>query len=303
MMNYFNDMFTGKQEQAKKERTPDEVQAFVNESKENRQKCYTMADEMALKVGNDPASLQLYLDVQGTFPRYSVNNALLLAEQRPEATQIGDLRYWREQKVYIQNSEFNNPILILEPGDEYRREDGSIGTYYNAKKVYDVSQTKQYHHKEHGRQFDINMLCMALAKKSPVSFSSVTPEQMPEGYAVLYDDNSNKIYMRNGLDDGNKVFQLTSMEIAHALMAQNNPQYDRNECHMYAYAASYLLCKQYGVPTDGYEFDVSVQGDGKEPQDIKKELMNIKAVADEISNRMEPALVKNRAVKEAGFER
>lgn len=302
-MNKFNDIFTGNQNQTKKERTSEEIQAFVNESKENRQKCYAMADDMALKIGNDPASLQLYLDVQAAFPRYSVNNALLLAEQCPEARQVGDLRYWREKKVYIQNSEFDKPILILEPGDEYRREDGSVGTYYNAKKVYDISQTKQSHHKEQGRQFDINTLCMALAKKSPVSFSSVTAEQMPEGYAVLFDENSNKIYMSNNLDDGNKVFQLASMEIAHALMAQNDPQYDRNECHIYAYTASYLLCKQYGVPTDGYEFDVSVQAEGTQPQDIKKELMKIKAVADEISNRMEPSLAKNRAVKENHFER
>lgn len=303
MMNNLNDIFTGNQDYTKKERTPEEIQAFVNESKENRQNCYKMADEMALKIADNPEDLKLYLDKQATFPRYSVNNVLLLAQQCPEATQVGDLRYWREKKVYIKNSEFADPILILEPGDEFRREDGSTGTYYNAKKVYDVSQTKQYRHKENGRPFDTTTLCMALARKSPVPFSSVTPEQMPEGYAVLYDENSNKIYMRDGLNDGNKVFQLTSMEVAHALMAQNNPQYDRNECHMYAYAASYLLCKQYGVPTDGYEFDVSVQADGKEPQDIKKELMKIKAVADEISNRMEPALEKSRTPKETNFER
>ena len=29
----------------------------------------------------------------------------------------------------------------MEPGKEYEREDGSTGTYYNAKKVYDISQT------------------------------------------------------------------------------------------------------------------------------------------------------------------
>lgn len=302
-MNDFNDIFTGNQEHGKKERTPEEVQAFVNESKENRQKCYAMADEMALKIGDDSASLKLYLDMQGAFPRHSVNNVLLLAKQCPKAKRIGDLRYWREQKVYIQKAEFNNPILILEPGDEYRREDGSVGTYYNAKKVYDVSQTNQYHHKEQEKHFDINTLCMALAKKSPVGFSSVTPEQMPQEYAVLFDENSNKIYMRNGLNDGNQVFQLTTMEIAHALMAQDNPQYERNECHMYAYTASYLLCKQYGVPTDGFEFDFSLQADGKEPQDIKKKLMKIKAVASEISNRMEPALIKSRAEKENSHER
>ena len=70
---------------------------------------------------------------------------------------------------------------------------------------------------------------------------------MPQGYAVLYDKNSDRIYLRNGLDDGVKVFQLTTMEIAHAMMAKDNPDYDRNESHLTAYAASYMLCKQYGI--------------------------------------------------------
>lgn len=302
-MSNFNDMFTGTSNPVKAERTKEEINAFVAESKENRQKCYQMADDMALKIAKDPEYFKLYLDMQGTFPRYSVNNVLLLAEQFPEARKVGELRYWREQNVYIKKQEFSHPLLILEPGDEYRREDGSVGTYYNAKKVYDVSQTTNGRHKEAGALYDINTLCMALASNSPAQFKSLAPEQMPEGYAVMYDDNSNKIYMRNGLDDGTKVFQLTSMEIAHAFMAQNNPSYDRNECHLYAYAASYMLCKQYGVPTNGYEFDVTPQTSGKDPQQIKKELMNIKAVAEEISNRMEPSLEKSRNAKEKSFER
>ena len=32
-------------------------------------------------------------------------------------------------------------IVILEPGDEYTREDGSIGVSYNPKKVFDITQT------------------------------------------------------------------------------------------------------------------------------------------------------------------
>lgn len=132
-MSNFNEMFTGTTP-VKNERTKEDIDAFVAESKENRQKCYQMADEMALKIADDPAYFKQYLDMQGTFPRYSVNNVLLLAEQMPAATKVGELRYWREQNVYIKNQEFNKPLLILEPGDEYRREDGSVGTYYNAKK-------------------------------------------------------------------------------------------------------------------------------------------------------------------------
>lgn len=302
-MSKFNEMFTSTNETVKRDITQEQKDAFALESKENRQKCYQLADEMAVAVAQDPATFQLYLDMQSKFPRHSVNNALLLAKQMPEASQIGNGSYWFDKKVFIQKQELNHPILILEPGDEFRREDGSVGTYYNVKKVYDITQTKNGRHKEHANQFDINTLCMALASKSPVEFTSVASAQMPEGYAVMYDVNTNKIYMSDSLEDGNKVFQLTSMEIAHAIMAQNDPEYHRDDAHFNAYAASYLLCKQYGVPVNDFEFDLPLQVDSKEPQDIKKALSNIKIIAVEISSRMEPTLEKNKAAKEKSFER
>ena len=278
------------------------IEAFVAESKANRELCYTMADEMALNVSDNPKVFQSYLDVQSRFPNYSVNNALLILKQMPQATQLGDLNYWKNQKNYIRKNELDNNVLILEPGDEYRREDGSVGTYINAKKVYDISQSKNSRHRETPLN-DINSLIRAIANSSPVAFKSIAPEQMPQGYAVLYDKNSDRIYLRNGLDDGVKVFQLTTMEIAHAMMAKDNPDYDRNESHLTAYAASYMLCKQYGINTDDFTFEVSPESETNEPQDIKKELTKIKSIANDISNRMEPTLVKNRATKEKSYER
>lgn len=299
-MSNFNDMFTGipPSEEARQQ----SIDAFVAESKANRELCYSMADEMAMNVANDPKVFQSYLDMQSKFPNYSVNNALLVLKQMPQATQLGDLSYWKSQKNYIRRNELNKHILILEPGDEYRREDGSIGTYINAKKVYDISQSKNSRHREMPLN-DINSLIRALANSSPVAFKSITPEQMPQGYAILYDKNSDRIYLRNGLDDGVKVFQLTTMEIAHAMIAKDNPDYDRNESHLTAYATSYMLCKQYGINTEDFAFEVSLQSETNEPQDIKKELTKIKSIANNISNRMEPTLSKNRANKEKSYER
>ena len=87
------------------------------------------------------------------------------------------------------------------------------------------------------------------------------------------------------------------------MMAKDNPDYDRNESHLTAYAASYMLCKQYGINTEDFTFEVSPESETNEPQDIKKELTKIKSIANDISNRMEPALVKNRATKEKSYER
>ena len=87
------------------------------------------------------------------------------------------------------------------------------------------------------------------------------------------------------------------------MMAKDNLDYDRNKNHLTAYAVSYMLCKQYGINTDDFTFEVSPQSETNEPQYIKKELTKIKSIANDISNRMEPTLSKNRSNKEKTYER
>ena len=43
--------------------------------------------------------------------------------------------------VTVLEEEKRLPIIILEPGKAYRREDGSVGQNFYAKEVYDISQT------------------------------------------------------------------------------------------------------------------------------------------------------------------
>lgn len=64
----------------------------------------------------------------------------------PEAQKLGDYSYWRSQGTFVKRQERDKPVLILEPGKEYEREDGSIGTYYNAKKLYEPSQTSLHNY-------------------------------------------------------------------------------------------------------------------------------------------------------------
>ena len=51
-MSNFNDMFTGVP--SPEEARQNSIDAFVAESKANRELCYSMADEMAMNVANDP---------------------------------------------------------------------------------------------------------------------------------------------------------------------------------------------------------------------------------------------------------
>ena len=63
---------------------------------EQRREAYELIDNTCAEIAADGGAFQRYLDVQGHFDRYSVNNAILVSAQMPEATQLLPcLRPWR----------------------------------------------------------------------------------------------------------------------------------------------------------------------------------------------------------------
>ena len=160
----------------------DRKAAFIAESKKNRNRCYEMSEQMTEKVATDGQAFQKYLDIQSRFDRYTANNALLIMAQKPEAEKIGDYGYWKEKGVFVKRHERENPILIMEPGKEYKREDNSIGTYYNAKRVYDISQTTMDKKiQPPSEEITNKQLLRALVSSPPAAITTAEPDQMPEG--------------------------------------------------------------------------------------------------------------------------
>jgi len=296
-MNNFDDMLNVPVYQDEK------TAAFVAQSKENRTRCYEMADQTVMEIAGDGGSFQIYLDVQSRFDRYSVNNALLIMAQNPEATKLGDYGHWREQGVYVQRAEKQNPILILEPGKEYTREDGSTGQYYNAKKIYDIAQTTTKDKNQPSVTHDEKLVIRALIHNAPIALRTLEPEDMPAEVGALLDTANNCIDIRKGMS-AEDIFRSVSVELAHAEFAGNNPDYDRNENSLKAYCASYMLCKKNGIDTGGYSFDrVADAFEGMEAQEIKGELSDIRDAAGAISSRMAKVLEQGNNTRQPSHER
>ena len=176
----------------------DKKAAFIAESKNNRSRCYELSEQITNEVAADSGKFQQYLDVQARFDRYTANNALLILAQRPDAERLGDYGYWREQGVFVKRAERQNPVLIMEPGKEYEREDGSIGTYYNAKKLYDISQTTMSERPQPQTAMDERLLIRALINNPPASIVTAEPDQMPEDKGAIFEPEENCIYVRKG---------------------------------------------------------------------------------------------------------
>lgn len=272
----------------------DKVQAFIAESRNNRNRCYELSEQVTAQVATDGQMFQKYLDVQSTFDRYTANNALLILAQRPEAKKLGDYGYWRDHGTYLKRMERQNPVLIMEPGKTYEREDGSIGTYYNAKKLYDISQTTMADKSVEEVRYDERILIRALVSNPPANIVAAETDQMPDGKGAYFESKENCIYVRKGME-ATEIFQSLVPELVFAGYANGNLDYNRNEDAFHAYCATYMLCKKYGMDVSQFDFTQAPDFfENMEPQEVRGELSKARDAANAISGRMAKVLEQDR---------
>ena len=139
--------------------------AWAAQKKQERESAFAMIDETAQRMANDGGLFQSYLDVQARFDRYSVGNAVLITAQKADATQLSDFKGWKNNGVFIKKGE--SGIVLLEPGEEYTKEDGTVGVSYNSKKVFDISQTTAKVKDRPAMKRDERLLLKAIIHNAP----------------------------------------------------------------------------------------------------------------------------------------
>lgn len=298
-MSSFDDLFPQRNEQpAPQSNQSFDKEAWKQQKQEQREMVYSLIDDTAQTVAKDGTAFQKYLDVQSRFDRYSVANALLILAQKPDATRIADFDTWKEQGTYIRKKE--SGFFILEPGEEYQRDDGTVGISYNPKKMFDISQTGA-RKRETPSYPDDRTRIKALMDHAPVPIR--ISDTLPEGANALYLPETREIHIRKGMDAGN-IFRSLSQELAYAQMDKGDGSYSRSNYVFHAYCVSYMLCKQYCVDTNGYRFDRAPKMlEGLKSQDIRNELSVIREAAGEISGRMNQMLSEQRQQKRQEIER
>ena len=211
---------------------------WIKQRNENRALAYEML-ESATEELNNPDTVMAYLDIQSKFDRYSVSNALLVAYQNPEATRLCDSKTWQKNHVFINKGETG--IIILEPGKEYTRDDGKTVTPYNAKKVFDISQTNARPRQQSTRTPDARLVIKAMLKTSPVKYE--IKNELPEEVNAIYQPEAKMIFIRQGLD-GDEIVRALSKEIAYARLDKNN--FDKENIDFAAQAISYITTSRTG---------------------------------------------------------
>ena len=173
-------------------------------------------------------------------------------------------------------------ITILKAGKEFERPDHSVGVYYNAAKVFDISQTTSRMKGVSTTQLDERLLLKALITNAPCKME--VSDALSEHLNALYDPEQKTIFVRRGLD-GPTIFRSLSQELAHAHLdrGENN----RSENSLTAYCASYMLCKKYGISVDTYTFEPMPEKFCQmETADFRQELGKIRDAFKELHAEM-----------------
>ena len=271
---------------------PVDRDAWIAKKQAERQNVFGLIDSTVQEMQGNGAVLQSYLDVQARFDRYSVSNAILIAAQMPEATRLQTFDGWKDEGVYVQKGQ--DAISILEPGKEYQREDGSTGVNYNVKKVFDVSQTNSRQREFLNVPRDERALLKALITNAPCKMA--ISDEIPERFNALYKPEEKTIHIRQGLD-GPAIFRALTQELACAHLDKGD--FKRNESFFTAYCVSYVLCKRYGVPSDGITFDhLPEQFSKMEVKEVRAELSKIRSTANEMSAGINRNLEAQRKTRE-----
>ena len=297
-MSNFDDLFEAKPQQEQEDH-PFDKEAWAEKKQAERQEVYELADATTQEVAADGDKYTAFLDVKSRLIHYSATNALLVLAQRPLATQLRDFESWKAEGVSIKRNESH--IKILEAGDNYERPDGSIGTSWNVKRVFDVSQTNSRQCQHPAPQVDDRQLLQALIRKPPVPIQAI--DELPNNMGAYYDHDQSVIFVRRGMEAPD-IFRSLSKEIAHAELAAADPNYTRAGAGFAAYSISYVVCKRYGVDVSGYDFSrLPDSFRDADPQSIRATLNEISDVAKDMTGRMSRALEQNKPPRAKGQER
>jgi len=253
-------------------------EAWLQQKKAERDQAFRMAEQSAERLTKDAGFLRSYLNLQSRFPRYSVGNILLLAAQKPEAARIGDFNSWKENGVAIRRGE--KGILLLEPGREYSREDGQRSMRYNAKHVFDVSQTTATPEKEPEIHRDERLLMKEMIRHAPCEVKFDNETQTPQYDGIRYDAANHTLHVSAvWKGHGYTLFPELARGLAAAHLEAGG--YEGQNREFISKCVAYIICRQNHLETDSFDFTRLPESfSGLDARAVRGELNRIRDVAN-----------------------
>lgn len=272
-----------------------------------------------------------FLNVMAKFPRYSVNNTMLIMMQRPDAQLCQSFTGWKQMGRYVKKGEKGISILAPAPykiereqtkldekgrpvfdadGEPVKEKVEVTIRVFKVVKTFDLSQTDGKELPTIGPSELVGniegypKLLQALQEISPVPVSFELIDGDAKGFYHLEDK---KIVVQDGMSEVQTIKTLLH-EMAHQKLhdKDNVPEakdISRNGKEVEAESVAYVVCQHYGINTSDYSFSyVAGWSEGKETPELKASLDKIRQTASEfiyqIDQRMEVLMAEKEQVQE-----
>ena len=260
--------------------------SFAERMAEKKNQCYAMIDDACLNAVSSIESLRQFLNVQSRFDKYSLNNALLIFAQKPDAVKVKDFDAWKKDDISIKKGA--KSFMILEPSP-YKGTDGKMHRGYNAKNVFDISDVEAPEDAiPQPKSYEQKQLVAALVHDAPVPVRKAE-HSIGENDAI-YDAKNKVVYFKTGLEF-DTIFPAIAKALAHAEMAKDVENYRIGEHEFAARCSAYVLSQRYGVDTrtvDVYGIPKNIET--MEAEDVKKVLGDVHSNVKSINARMNESL-------------
>ena len=245
---------------------------------------YAMIEETLMDMKEDFSVLPKILSVIARFERMSVANNLLIAHQKSNATKLLDTNSINSAGGYINKGA--RGIILLEPGNEFKRKDGSTARKINTKKMFDISQTNLYSPARGPAKYDIRYLMKAIISNAPCVVEVV--RELPDGKNVVYLPHQQKIQLKENII-ADQAFSALAEGMAYAYG-------DREQIEVtpfIAYCTAFTICEKYNVGNWNFDYDKVPAGFvDKKSMDIRTELNKVRVLTKEIAYDISKTLDK-----------
>ncbi len=263
---------------------------WIAQKKAEREQAYEMISQMCTMITLDGERYKNCLDLMTRFGKYSPSNILLLAAQKPDAKRLADFKSWKEAHVSIKKGE--SGIIILEPGKEFTGKDGKTVRPFNAKKVFDVSQTSLPFAVEPNIKRDGKLLLRALIHNAPCRFRFADAADMPAGVGARFIEKDNAIYVARG-PETDASFRWIAKELATAHLKKDG--YDPALADFAAVSIGYIIASRNGIDTAAYDFTkLPVELENLDEARVKQMISKIREVSNTITNDMQQVFDQHR---------
>ena len=276
-----------------------------------------------------------WLTTMSRFHDYSLNNTILIAMQKPDATLVAGYTAWQKQfgrqvnkgekgirilaptpykqKVEVDKTDPNTGEILKNPDGTNQKEIKEVlHPAFKVVSVFDVSQTDGRElpslgiNELTGDVAEFEIFFEALKRTCPVPMEFEEINGNAKGY---YHQTERRIAIQKDMSQVQTV-KTAIHEMAHQKLHALDPtkkksdqeleELTRNGKEVEAESVAYTVCQHYGIDTSDYSFSyIAGWSHGKETPELKASLNTIRKAASEMINEIDEHMQELVAEKEA----